>query len=146
MTIYDLGLDAVECANKFKIDFKKRDMKIGNRYLIKGGTYDGSLGIEPMNMSETIRQIENLYELYVNSMPSERSEDNRHQYFSAPKADEMELEAMVFGEPREVARYKLEAFVLMSILNGNFNNEWGAYWFWQSPKYRDLIILKEWVM
>lgn len=53
---------------------------------------------------------------------------------------------MMYGERREVARCKLELYVLIQLLRGNlaWENRWGT-WFWRSENDKDLIILRDWI-
>lgn len=90
--------------------------------------------------------IEILYKYYKRSIPSERSESHRRCYFKAKAESEISDEDMMYGEPREPMRCRLELFVLLSIYHGKltWHDEWGS-WFWQSPSDKDLIILREWV-
>ena len=54
---------------------------------------------------------------------------------------------MLYGELREVARFKLEAYVLFCIVLGVFvwDEERMGKWFWQSEEDKDLVILRQWV-
>ena len=54
---------------------------------------------------------------------------------------------MLYGELREVARFKLEAYVLFCIALGVFvwDEERMGKWFWQSKEDKDLVILRQWV-
>lgn len=90
--------------------------------------------------------IEQRYKAYKHSVPSERSESHRRYYFKALPEKELSDEDMMYGERREVARCKLELYVLMQLLRGNlaWENRWGT-WFWRSENDRDLIILRDWV-
>lgn len=85
-------------------------------------------------------------EAYKHSVPSERSESHRRYYFKALPEKELSDEDMMYGERREVARCKLELYVLMQLLRGNlwWNNSWGT-WFWCSKNDKDLIILRDWI-
>ena len=54
---------------------------------------------------------------------------------------------MATGERREVARAKLEGFVLCMIVNELFvwNETEIGKWFWQSKNDPDLVILRSWI-
>lgn len=53
---------------------------------------------------------------------------------------------MMYGERREVARCRLELYVLFCIILGRltWNPSWGT-WFWRSKDDNDLIILRDWI-
>ncbi len=143
--IYKSSVDKVSHGARFRIDFPHRSLKLDGKYIIKDGKYDGELGIDkPDNPLKVITQ---LFIRYHHSLPSERSESKRHNYFSALPECKLSDEDMLYGEPREVAQIKLELYVLIMILNGWL--AWDEFakgkWFWQSPEVKDLIILKEWL-
>jgi hypothetical protein len=54
---------------------------------------------------------------------------------------------MAVGERREVARAKLEGFILCIIVDGFFvwNEEEMGKWFYQSTIDPDLVILRRWI-
>lgn len=98
-------------------------------------------------MNQMFIEIEWLYRNYKHSVPSERSESKRKRYFNALKEKDLSDSDMLYGEPREVARFKLEAYVLFCIALGIFvwDEEMMGKWFWQSECDKDLVILREWV-
>ena len=91
--------------------------------------------------------LEAFYDMYKNSMPSERSESKRRLYFKALPFDELTDEQLVNGLPREYAMACLEGYILCKILTGKFvwKDEYGS-WYWQSKTYPDLVILKQWIV
>ena len=141
--------DAVANGARFSINLEKRSMRIGKKYVIKDGMYKGDLCFEdiPDSAEEMLAHIEDLYEVYKHSMPSERSDSRRKQYFFAKKIDELSDEKLIDGEPREMAMFRLEAYILFCILSGLF--DWdavmGRRWFWASDTDRDLVILGRWI-
>lgn len=90
--------------------------------------------------------IEQRYAAYKHSVPSERSESHRRYYFKALPEKELSDEDMMYGERREIARCKLELYVLVQLLRGNlyWDGRWGT-WFWCSKNDKDLIILRDWI-
>ena len=58
-----------------------------------------------------------------------------------------DIEELIDGEPREMAMFRLEAYILFCILSGLF--DWdavmGRRWFWASDTDRDLVILGRWI-
>lgn len=150
MAIYNELIRRVEDGESFYVNFKNKSLKIGKKFVIKDGIYDGELFPDisfDLDTSLILSYTELLYEQYKYSMPSERSDSKRRQYFKALSADNLTDEQMATGEFREVARAKLEGFILCTIVNGTFkwDEETMGKWFWQSKKDSDLVILKSWI-
>ena len=87
--------------------------------------------------------INELYEQYKYSLPSER--DGGNHYFKALTASLSTDEQLIYGMPRLEARVRLEAYVMLSTLAGLIKWENDNHWFWQSDKDKDFIILKQWM-
>ena len=139
--VYDEFIEKVETRKRFRSDVKKGLLRIGNKAIVKNGKYtDGVIAMEiPDN---PLKKIEDLYGNYIKSIPS--ASDKRKLTFYAPTADDMNMEDLIFGEEREVARARLEGFVICLVASGfKWKEEMGS-WFWKSPNYPDLIILKSW--
>lgn len=149
MTIYEELIQRVSNGEKFYIDFEKRTMKIGKQKIIDGGEYDEEkllIKCEHSSTDSILRAIENLYQEYKYSLPSERSDSKRKCYFKALRVDELTDAEMATGERREVAQAKLEGFILCMVLKGVlvWSDDMGK-WFWQSVNNPDLVILKSWI-
>lgn len=146
MTIYAEFIEKVENGENFHIDFEQRNMKIGKKYLIKNGVWDTSRELEGIFYYEKpFGVIEVLYNAYKKSTPTERSDNQRRKYFKALSAEEMTDEQLVYGLNRNVAQARLEAYILLAILNGwKWQEEYGS-WYWKSKNDPDLIILRSWV-
>ena len=143
-------IERVENGEKFHIDFEKRNMKVGKTYLIKDGQYDKSKYLlskrdEPASIDMALTIIEDLYNTYKYSMPSERSENKRRKYFKALPVEELTDEQLINGEAREVAQCMLEGYILARILDGTvvWQNNWGTFFYQGNDP--DLIILKKWI-
>lgn len=147
MTIYDELIQKVSEGSRFSIDFETRTMKIGKKKVIDNGEY-GDKELISIKTNDPLDIIENLYSQYKFSIPSERSESKRRCYFKALPANELTDEELICGVRREVARARLEGFILCMILNGKFT--WDEFtmgkWFWQSNNDPDLVILKKWIV
>ena len=145
MSIYLELLERVAEGEKFHIDFKKRDMKIGKTYLIKDGEYDTEKKLIHFD-GDLLSEIRELYEDYKTSTPSERSEGKRRKYFKALSVEELTDEQLVNGTPRELAQAALEGFIICKILDGSFkwDEKWGTF-FYQDKQDEDLVILRDWV-
>ena len=150
MSIYLEALERVENGEPFSIDFEKRIMKVGRDKLIDNGEWDKSLPLHSHQIYDKhvlLHMIRELYRNYKYSLPSERSDNKRKKYFKALSVDELTDEQLIVGQPREVAQFILEAFVLCTILSGDFvwDEEIMGKWFYQRPSDPDLIILRSWV-
>ena len=150
MTIYEELIKRVEEGESFYINFKNQALKIGKEFLVADGFYDDERTLyttSELEMSEILSYIEMLYENYKYSLPSERSDSKRRQYFKALSVDKLTDKQMATGERREVARAKLEGFILCMIVSGLFvwNEEKMGKWFWQSDIDPELVILRSWI-
>lgn len=150
MNIYLEMLERVENGERFYIDLEKRTMKVGREVVIDNGEYDTSkklYNVEIYSPEVLLHMIRELYRNYKYSLPSERSDNKRKKYFKALSVDELTDEQMIVGKPRESAQFALEAFVLCTILNGDFvwDEELHGKWFYQRPSDPDLVILRSWV-
>ena len=150
MTIYEELVRRVSDGETFHIDFEKRTMKIGKQKIINNGEYDVAKKLivnRDYDLDVILEMIELLYHDYKHSLPSERSDSKRKCYFKALSVDELTDAEMATGERREVARARLEGFILCMVLEGQL--VWNATamgnWFWQSKKDPDLVILKSWI-
>jgi hypothetical protein len=150
MTIYEELIKRVEEGETFYINFKNKALKIGKKFLIADGVYDSERTLHEMSqytMLGVLSTVEALYENYKYSLPSERSDSKRRQYFKALSVDKLTDRQMIVGERREIARAKLEGFILCAIVSGHFvwaENLMGK-WFWQSKNDPDLVILRNWI-
>lgn len=139
----------VDSGESFHIDFQKRNMKVGKDYLVKDGIARDkeSLGFGHMDMTSMLSTIEELYERYKYSLPSERHDKKRKHYFKAMSMDEIPDDKLFDPIRRESAQARLEGFILCMILNGSFvwDEEKLGKWFWQSKVDPDLVILKDWI-
>ena len=144
--IYDKIINAVIDGSKFTVNYQKRTCRVNGKIIVNDMQYDGCLGSYPSTEEEIISKIEQLYQEYKHSVPSERSESHRRYYFKALPEKELSDEDMMYGERREVARCKLELYVLIQLLRGNlyWDGRWGT-WFWCSKNDKDLIILRDWI-
>ena len=154
MSIYWELLERVESGETFNIDFEKRNMKVGKNYLIKNGEYDNEMSLfgelyqEPYSLHVVLHMIRELYKNYKYSMPSERSDSKRKNYFKALSVEELTDEQLVHGKKRETAQAALEGFVLCSIIAGHLvwdEDVMCGKWFWQSRSDSDLIVLRSWI-
>ena len=120
MTIYNELAERVSNGETFRIDFEKRDMKVGKKFLIKNGKYDTSKELFAKNVlfpiDDILEMIHIKYHNYKYSLPSERSDKKKHTYFKALSINELTDEQLMHAERREVAQANLEGFILCMIL------------------------------
>ena len=151
MTIYEELVERVSNGETFLIELQMQTMKVGKDFLIKNGEYDNSRNLfsNPKNhcsMELLLGTIEALYQRYKYSLPSERSDKKSWMYFKALPIEEITDKQLMEAERREVAKAKLEGFILCMILEGKFQwTEDMGSWFWQSKNEPDLVILKKWI-
>ena len=149
MSILCEFIERVDNGESFYVDFQNRTIKVGKDYLVHNGEYDAeqSLGFGYMPLEVMLGTIEELYNNYKYSLPSERSESRRKRYFKALKMEELDDLHLFNPIRREGAQARLEGFILCMILNGSFvwDEKQLGKWFWQSKKYPNLIILRDWI-
>lgn len=142
-------LDKVMRGSKFYVNFMERSVRVDGKIVVKDGDFgeDNYEKEGDFSLEGTLSTIEELYNEYLHSIPSERSESHHKCYFRALKEEELSDEDMMYGESREVARARLETYVLEAICRGwlYWDEETMGTWFWQSKKHKTLIILREWV-
>ena len=153
MSIYAELINRVSDGESFHINFEKRNMKVGNDYLIKDGEFDESKElISPIFkddcLEDVLRMILQRYRSYKISLPSERSDNKRRKYFKALPMEEITDEQLMVAERRETSQAALEGFVLCMIVSGQLvwdENVMNGKWFYQSKSDPDLVILRSWV-
>ena len=94
-----------------------------------------------------LETLETLYSQYKHSVPSERSDRRKKNYFKALPVDELDDDDLLFGKGREEARAELELHALACIADGSITWEDIArpgQWFRRSPRDADLVLLREW--
>lgn len=150
MTLYEELIKRVSEGEPFYVNFKNRTLKIGKKFIIADGVYDDSMELIACSydkLKSLLDVIDNLYCNYKYSLPSERSDSKRRKYFKALSVNEMNDMQLIAGERREVARARLEGFILCVILNGKL--QWDetklGKWFYQSKTDPDLVILRSWI-
>lgn len=146
--IWKEAIESVGGGSRFKVDFEGRSLKVDGQFIIENGEYEGDLGLVRVSVEEMLSEIETLYQRYKHSIPSERSQSKRRNYFRALPEQELDDDDMLYGDEREVAQARLELYVLISVLNGTFDVDKvfpAKQWFWQSNVDQDLVILRKWI-
>ena len=148
MTRNDI-IDKVAAGSKFYVNFANRSVRVDGKVVVENGDFgedtyekEGDFSLEG-----TLVTIEELYDEYRHSVPSERSESHRKTYFIALKEKDLGDDDMMYGEQREISRARLETYVLEAISRGwlYWDEEKMGSYYWQSKKYKSLIILRDWV-
>lgn len=148
MKIYDYAIEQVRKGARFKVSLEERTFILNDKKIIDCGKYEGELGLpEISTISIVLQGIEDLYNVYKHSIPSERSERKRRRYFKALPEHELSDEDMAYGVSRDEAQLILELAVLIYILNNSlvWDEASMGKWFWQSNRDKDLVILRQWV-
>lgn len=147
MNIYDYALEKIQQGAKFYVNFENRTLKVGNELILSKGVYDERFDTffpkDDMQFSE--ERLEELYDRYYNSVPSQRNDSRYKRYFLAKKESDMEDDDMMFGEPRELCQAALEMYLLFHFMQGTYRWNDENKWYWQSEIRPTFIILRQWV-
>lgn len=159
MTIYTKLLKLIDINRNciFKVDLKKKSIRNGGSYFVKNGEYDSNENLIILDKQFKTQKeatlyclevIENLYRNYKYSNPSKETESFRDKsYFKALTEEELTMEQRVTGDPRDIAKARLEAFILCASLAGYLvwdDEIMGGHWYYQG-KDKDLVIMREWI-
>lgn len=144
MNNYTDFIEQVANGARFNIDFAGKLAKLnGKPYEVV------ETGVPQCTLREALRLIELYYANYKKSVPNERNDRRIKRYFKADSIDELSDEELCIGADRELAQAELEMLVLCLIINGSLywdDDIMNGKWFWQSRKYPELVILKEWIV
>lgn len=132
--------EKVERGARFAIDFKKRTVKVNGKKV----EFDKDDLRIPDMLFDAMEGMHTLYEHYKYSVPSERSENRHRTYFKALKYEDLNDNALCYGEHRETARFDLEIYVLFFAIHFGWQEEWGS-WFYQDTSDKDFVLLREWI-
>lgn len=136
--------DKVSEGSKFYVNFKERTVRVDKKvYNIRDIEFNKKDDYSDENVMDVLLYI---YEAYKHSVPSERSDSHHKSYFKALPYEKLSDDDILYGEPREFARFILEVMFLRGVYKGKlkWHDEWGS-WFWQSEKDKDFVILRDWV-
>ena len=147
MTIFEELIQRVDDGENFYIDFKTHTIKVGGQKLVDNGEYDKARQLINITADDVLENIEKLYIRYKYSMPSERSDSKYRKYFKALSVDELTDAQLAVGDKREVARARLEGYILCAVLDGKlvWDEDKMGKWFYQSVNDPDFVILRDWV-
>ena len=148
-TICDIAENAV-----FVFDLKEKTMKNGRTTVIDNTKILDTLKLEngeeiilphtpilsEREMKEPFDRVQELYDQYRVSFPSNTKVKSN---FIALRSDEMTFEELRKGIPRNLARTKLEAYILLGSIHGIFKWKDETHWFYHGE--RGLILYREWL-
>ena len=98
----------------------------------------GSNGETDVQLPVCAETIEQLYDVYKHSIPSEKTMGRVPRFKALPES-ELTDDDMFYGVPREQAEKDLE-----KALKGFAMPPDAGSWFWQSENDKDLVVLKSW--
>lgn len=148
MSIYTDVLDAVRCGKRYRISLKEKTIKINRKELLLTDDLIDEYDTVKIGLTEEISDfwntVETLYTKYKRSVPGAKKLGNE-SHFHADDVEILTDDELAFNESRCYMQAALEAYVLLSSLNGDVIWQNDNHWFWQSPVEKNLVILKEWI-
>ena len=141
MSLYSELLDRVSKGAKFKINLVDKTLKIdGNEIILEGNLIDEN----DVGNGNPWEILETLYLSYKRSVPSAHHNGSK-SYFHADSVEDLTDDEMVFNEPRNLAQFALEAYVLFASVSGKLKIENEKHFFWQSKVFPECVVLREWL-
>ena len=140
--IMDTLFDEVSQEKPFYINIKKRTIKVNKKYLIKEGVIQNGYTINLSNR-DPYEVIQVNYEIFKTSRPDRNC---KRSYFKAKSSDELTDKEFVIGESRSLAQAILEGYIVCAIVTNKMYWKNPKHWYWVSPRDKDLILLREWVL
>ncbi len=140
---FNLKFDLVQKNIKYKKKFIIEKGKIAIDFIedCDGRKYEIQKGNIIQVTNNPYDEIQKLYDSYIFSRPNRC---NRKSVFRAKKSDELSYEQLTNGEDRELARCKLEGFIILNVVIEKLIWKETTHWFWKGNN--GLIIFKEWVL
>lgn len=146
-TLYEQIIGQVNQGACCCVDFKKRTLRLNNKDI----KIDGNLGVgNYADLDEWLDEVENLYDEYKYSKPTQRSmKRERKSKFRGLTVEQLVAQcghdALNNPTSRDVAQAKLEVFILLSLVQGTFNPDelFAKDWFYQGAD-KSFIIRKDW--
>ena len=130
---------------------KSRDIKIGAKYLIKGGEVcDGYMVDAPkMALDEILEEIEDFYiKKFKVSRPTTKEVNRRVNIFRAKKIDELSQEEYITGLDRNLCRLILEGTLICRLVDGSIywdSEIMGGNLYWQSKRDSELVLFRKYL-
>lgn len=98
----------------------------------------------PEEITDPYTTIEDLFIKYRTSKPDKHSSYAKSN-FQAKAFNDLTMSELLFGEKRQTALYRLELTVMYLTSHG-LRWENANHWYWQSPKYKELLIYRNWII
>ena len=151
--VYDAAIQAAKEGKRVRVNFLTKSMYINKEWWVVKGVLQRCSELWPdpdtaaITRERVLKNIEEYYQRYKHSIPSEKSDQQRRPYFYAIPCEELSDEDMLYGEPRLVAQARLEVYLLCAVLDGllTWDEKTMGNWFWQSKEDKDLVILRSWI-
>ena len=140
-SIYSQLLERVSRGAKFKIDLVEKTLKIDGKEIILEGNLIDETDVGNGNPWDI---LETLYLSFKRSVPSEKHNGSK-SFFKADPVEDLTDDEIAFNEPRGLAQFALETYVLFASVLGWLRMENEKHWFWQSDHEPNLVVLKEWL-
>ena len=141
MSIYSELLDRVSRGAKYNINLVSKTLKVdGKEIVLEGNLIDEN----DVGNGNPWYMLETLYLSYKRSVPSERHNGSK-PYFKADSIEDLSDDEIAFNEPRCLAQFALECYVLFASVLGKLKMENEKHWFWQSKVFPECIVLREWI-
>lgn len=145
MSVFVDLLDAIDRGKKVHINLVEKTVKInGSEINLDGKELIESKDMDMMFATEPWEIAEELYARYKRSVPSVTTKTNK-PYFHADSVEDLTDNEIAFNAPRDWCQVCLEGYILLAGLSGWLELENENHWFWQSKKFKEFVILKEWV-
>ena len=140
MSIYETLLENIENGKGFKIDLKKKSLRIGSKFYVK--EREVLTDEDLIDEEGSWERVSELYQQFKYSVPSKT---DRNGYFTGLTADELTDSELAFNVSRRYAQAALEGYILLSSLKGVLQWKNDEHWFWQDSTDKECIVLKEWI-
>jgi len=141
MSIYNNLLERVSRGAKFKIDLVEKTLKVDGKEIILEGNLIDENDVGNGNPWDI---LDTLYLSFKRSVPSERHNGNK-PYFKCDSVEDLNDDEIAFNEPRNLAQFALECYVLFASVLGWFEWNNDNHWFYQSKVFPELVCLREWI-
>lgn len=141
MSIYSELLDRVSKGAKFKINLVEKTLKIDGKEIVLEGNLIDETDVGNGNPWEI---LETLYLSFKRSVPSAHHNGNK-PYFKCDSVEDLSDDEIAFNEPRSLAQFALECYVLFASVLGWLKMENEKHFFWQSRVFPECVVLREWI-
>lgn len=141
-------LERVSDGEPVSVSLAEHTVVAGRETVVAAGVWHGSLGLKPIAASEALASIEREYDIFCRAPDTAGRKLGVSKWFFRDCDTVQDRSRTLWGEDRTLARCRLELTALFYILNGSLTRETmnlGKRWYWQSPRFRSLVILASWL-